>query len=145
MTTPTPEQVPAHQRRADALRRAAKAKRQAATRRAENAIRHLIKERQEINFRAVARAGGVSLDFLYANPELRGRIETLRAQQTAQPRPSIAPADSDGSIVHILTTKLRDERTARSEAVRDLERRLAAAHGEILRLRRVLHLHNVRT
>ncbi len=130
-------------RRAQALRRAAQSKREAATARAESAIRQLIKERQEINFRAVARAGGVSLDFLYANSELRGRIERLRAQQAARPTAPAAPVTSDGSIVHVLTARLRDERAARRTAERDLEQRIAAAQGEILRLRRIMQQHDI--
>ncbi len=136
--------ITASERRADALRRAAQAKRQAATARADTAIRQLIKDGKEINFRSVARAAQVSLDFLYANDDLRRRIEKLRAQQTARParEPAAATADHD-DIVHILTIKLRQERDARRTAVSDLETQLAAAHGELLRLRRLLHEHGV--
>ena len=95
----------AGERRADALRRAAQAKRQAAITRADTAIRKLVKNREEITFRSVARAAGVSLDFLYGNDDLRERIEKLRAQQTARParEPAAAAADHD-DIVHILTS-----------------------------------------
>jgi|SRR5208282_1386913 len=134
----------ASERRADALRRAAQAKRQAAIARADTAIRQLIKDSKQINFRSVARAAGVSLDFLYANDDLRHRIEKLRTQQTARPakEPAAPSADHD-DIVHILTTKLRQERDARRTAVGDLETQLAAAHGELLRLRRLLHEHGI--
>jgi Family of unknown function (DUF6262) len=136
----------AAQRRADALRRAAQAKRQAATARAETAIRKLVKNQQEISFRAVARVGGVSLDFLYANTDLRGRIEALRARHAAK-APALAaaqdPARADAGVVDALTAKLREERAARLAAIRDLEARLAASHGEILRLRRVLQQHGI--
>ncbi len=124
----------AAQRRADALRRAAQAKRQAATARAEAAIRQLVKNKQEINFRSVARTGAVSLDFLYANAGLRRRIESLRSQQAAQvPSRSIETGSRDpaGSVAQVLTAKLRDEQ------------RLAAAHGELLRLRRVMQQHGI--
>lgn len=136
----------AAQRRAAALRRAAQAKRQAATARAEGAIRQLIKNKQEINFRSVARAGGVSLDFLYANTGLRYRIESLRSQQATE-LPS-RPAEPDsrdhaGDIVQVLTAKLRQERAARRTIMDDLEQRLAAAHGELLRLRRVMEQHGL--
>jgi hypothetical protein len=134
----------AGERRAEALRRAAQAKRQAAITRAEAAIRQLTKDQQEINFRSVARAAGVSLDFLYANDDLRRRIEKLRAQQGRRPVPEPAPqAADDNDIVHILTAKLRQERDARRAAVQDLEQRLAVAHGEILRLRRRLQQHGI--
>lgn len=136
----------ASERRAEALRRAAQAKRQAAITRADTAIRKLIKDRDEINFRSVARAAGVSLDFLYANDDLRSRIEKLRTQQTARsaPQPAATAADHD-DIVHILTTKLRQERDARRTAVTDLETQIAAAHGELLRLRRLLNQHGITT
>jgi len=136
----------AAQRRADALRRAAQSKRQAATARADAAIRQLIKEKKDINFRSVARAAGVSLDFLYSNDGLRTRIGKLRAQQDRRPAPDPAPEDADGSdIVHILTSRLRQESDARRTAVSKLEEQLAAAHGELLRLRRLLHQHGVST
>jgi hypothetical protein len=143
-TTGTPA-TPA-ERRAGALRRAAQAKRQAATARAETAIRQLVKNKQEINFRSVARAGGVSIDFLYASADLRYRIESLRTQQAAHgplrpARPEIR--DPGESVIHVLTAKLREERAARHAVVQDLEQRLAAAHGELLRLRRVLQQHGL--
>ena len=142
---PTEPSSSAAQRRADALRRAAQAKRQAATARADTAIRKLVKTQQEISFRAVARTGGVSLDFLYANADMRRRIETLRARQAikapaAPTRPGTSQADG---VVDALTAKVREERAARRAAVRDLEERLAASHGEILRLRRVLQQHGI--
>ena len=136
----------AARRRADALRRAAQAKRQAATARAETAIRKLVKNQQEISVRAVARTGGVSLDFLYANAGLRGRIETLRARQAASAPAAPASASSsqaDAGMVDVLTGKLREERAARLTAVRDLEEKLAASHGEMLRLRRLLQQHGI--
>ena len=143
MTTTT---ATAGERRADALRQAAQAKRQAAVTRAETAIRKLIKDQQEINFRSVARAAGVSLDFLYSNDGLRTRIGKLRAQQDRRPAPDPAPEDADGSdIVHILTSRLRQESDARRTAVSKLEEQLAAAHGELLRLRRLLQQHGIST
>ena len=136
----------AAQRRADALRRAAQAKRQAATARAETAIRKLVKNQQEISFRAVARTGGVSLDFPYASADLRGRIEALRARQPARTPAAPAvpgPSQAGAGVVDALTARLREERATRLAAVRDLEDKLAAAHGEILRLRRVLQQHGI--
>jgi len=145
VSQPGPQQPgsSAAQRRADALRRAAQAKRQAATARAEAAIRKLVKNQQEISFRSVARAGAVSLDFLYANADLRGRIEALRAARIPAAPAGPGPSQTDGSIVDALTAKLRQERGTRLAAVRGLEDKLAASHGEILRLRRVLQQHGI--
>jgi hypothetical protein len=131
-------------RRAAALRQAAQAKRQDAVTRTETAIRALTKSQQDINFRSVARAGGVSLDFLYGNDDLRARIEKLRDQQKTRPAPDPGPGHADGSdIVHILTEKLRLERDTRRTTVSKLEEQLAAAHGELLRLRRLLQQHGI--
>jgi hypothetical protein len=132
------------ERRAAALRQAAQAKRQAAVTRTETAIRVLIKGKQDISFRSVARAAGVSLDFLYGNDDLRKRIEKLRDQQKTRPAPDPAPEHADTSdIVHILTEKLRRERDTRRTTVSQLEEQLAAAHGELLRLRRIVQQHGI--
>ncbi|MFD0271741.1 DUF6262 family protein [Streptomyces sp. NPDC127106] len=141
-----PETMPPPDRRIAALRQAAQDKHQQAVQRAEVGIRRLIKEGEEINFRAVARAAGVSLDFLYAHTDLRQRIETLRGQQRAEDRPPPqAPSTDDGTVIHTLTEALRRERTTHRERVQELEQRLAAAHGEILRLQRVIQAHNPRS
>jgi hypothetical protein len=140
------DQANAAARRAQALRQAAKDKQNNAVRRAEAGLRQLVKDGQEISFRAVARTGGISIDFLYTHPELRTRIEKLREQcHAAQPPTATTrePAASDGTVVHTLTAALRQERTAHRERVNDLEQRLAAAHGEILRLRRALNEHGL--
>ncbi|WP_063758847.1 DUF6262 family protein [Streptomyces sp. NRRL S-340] len=140
-----PEAVPPADRRIAALRQAAQDKHQQAVQRAEAGIRRLVKEGEEINFRAVARAAGVSLVFLHAHTDLRNRIETLRGQQRAENQSSLqAPSADDGAVIHPLTGPLRRERTTHRERVQELEQRLAAAHGEILRLQRVIQSHNPR-
>ena len=142
----TASTVTAGDRRAKALRQAAQARRQAAITRAETAIRKLIKDQQEINSRSVARAAGVSPDFLCTNDDLRQRIQKLRAQQQSQPVPAPAPQAADGNdIEHILTARLRHEQHAHRTAVGELEQQLAAAHGELLRLRRLLQQHAIST
>jgi hypothetical protein len=124
--------------RAEVLRQAAAAKRAAATARAEAGLRQLIKANADINFRAVAEAGGVSVDFLYRHRELRDRIELLRSRQQAKRSSSPAgeeeAAATNSQVVRSLTAKLRE---ARNEVV-DLKAQLAVAHGELLALRRQL-------
>lgn len=143
MTT-TARAAPAAERRAAALRKAARGKHAAATARAEAAIRQLVKEQQEITFRSVARTGQVSIDFLYGHVDLRARIERLRSQQTNTTTGARTHATStDSGIVHALTRRLRDEHARHVGIVGELERKLAAAHGEMLRLRRLLDQHGV--
>jgi hypothetical protein len=115
------------------LTRAAQTKRQDAIARAEAGLRTLIKSNAAVNFRSVAQAGRVSLDFLYRNDELRSRIEHLRAQQRpAQAHKQTSPPAEKSSVVASLTAKLRDAHTENLE----LRTQLAAAHGELLTLRR---------
>lgn len=142
---PAPEAIPteappdAAQRRATALRAAAR--RADAAQRADAGLRQLIKDGAEINFRSVARAGHVGLNFLYDHPDLRRRIEGLRAQQAAATPRRTPTSDGSGSgsgsnLLRALSAQLKAERASHHDHVRDLQARLAAAHEEILRLKR---------
>lgn len=129
-------------RRVSALRAAALAKRQAAVDRAEAGLRGMIKAGQPIEFRALARAAGVSVNFLYSHDELRTRVQQLRDQQDHQEQQLARPHDASGAthsaVVRGLTSKLTAERRRRLDEVGLLREQLAAAHGELLRLRRAL-------
>jgi len=123
----------------DNLRKAAQRKSQATSRRADTAIREMVKRGERITFRGVARTAGCSIDFVYSNPDIRARIEHLRAQQQGSPADG-APRDdarlSDSSIVRALTAQLAELKQRHYREVTDLRAALAAAHGEILTLRR---------
>src|SRR5712691_3035533 len=126
--------MPAEQDRIATLRQAAAAKRDAAVARAEAGIRALAKTGQPITFRAVAAAGGVSVDFLYRHPELRARIGRLRGHKPA-PAGHAAPdrpGDRASSVVATLTARLTELRRELAET----KAQLATAHGELLALRR---------
>lgn len=123
----------------DNLRAAAQRKSQATTKRAETALRTMIKNGQPITFRGVARAARCSIDFLYGNVELRRRIEHLRSQQQA--KPAAAPSNgssADSNVVRALAAQLAELRRRHREELDELRTALAAAHGENLELRRRL-------
>ena len=91
----------------------------------------------------MARAAGVSLEFLYNHPGLRSRIEQLRARQqtTAAPARPVAdrgPASQAGSVIRTLTAELTASKASHRAEVEQLRQALAAAHGENLLLRRRL-------
>jgi Family of unknown function (DUF6262) len=121
------------------MRAAAQRKHDAAMQRAEAGLLTLQADQAAITFRGLAKAAGVSADFLYRSP-LRGRIEQLRAEQQHQP-PSPSPIDagqssSQSSVVRALSATLTElKRHHRAEVTR-LEAALAAAQGENLELRR---------
>lgn len=124
-------------RRTAALTAAAKAKSQAKAHAADQAIRRLVKRGEPVTFQAVQREAGVSHAFLYANPELRGRIEQLRSQARPKPAPPAGPA-SDNTIIQALTSQISHLKKQHRDQTQALRAALEQAHGENLQLRREL-------
>lgn len=124
-------------RRVATLTAAAKAKSQAKTRSADQAIRALIKRGEPITFQAVQREAGVSHAFLYTHPELRSRIEHLRTQA----RPAVVQhrtSDTESTVVLALTNQIAQLKKQHRQHVQGLRDALEQAHGENLELRREL-------
>lgn len=124
-------------RRIAVLTAAAKAKSEAKTQAAEQGIRVLVKRGEPVTFQAVGREAGVSHAFLYGHPDLRGRIEHLRAQA----RPSSAsptPPSSESTLVLALTGQIDQLKKRHRQEVQALRAALEQAHGENLNLRREL-------
>ncbi|MGH3098876.1 MAG: DUF6262 family protein [Streptosporangiales bacterium] len=119
------------------LTAAAKNKSQAKTKAAEQAIRALVKRGQPVTFQAVQREAGVSHAFLYSHPELRGRIERLRAQARPAASPP-DPADAESSLVLALTTQIEQLKRQHRQELQAVRAALEQAHGENLELRREL-------
>jgi hypothetical protein len=119
------------------LTAAAKAKSEAKTRAAEQGIRALVKRGEPVTFQAVQREAGVSHAFLYNHPDLRGRIEHLRARARPNSAPSAA-ADSESTLVLALTAQINELQKRHRHDVQTLRDALEQAHGENLDLRREL-------
>jgi hypothetical protein len=95
-----------------------------------------VRDGARVNFRAVARVADCSPDFLYRTPALRERIEGLRATP-APDRPAPGGLDqSPSNVLRELAAQLADEKRRRRDEVAALKAALAAAHGELLALRR---------
>lgn len=124
-------------KRVAVLTAAARAKSQAKIKAAEQAIRALVKRGEPITFQAVQREAGVSHAFLYNNPDLRARIEHLRARPIPDPPPA-APADNESTLVLALTNQIDQIRKRHRQEVHALRAALEQAHGENLELRREL-------
>lgn len=122
-------------RRSAVLNAAAKAKSQAKTSAAEQAIRALVKRGEAVTFQAVCREAGVSHAFLYGNQDLRRRIQHLRDQ--ARPAPQ-QRADGPDTVVLTLTSQIDQLRKRHRDEVQALRTALEQAHGENLQLRREL-------
>jgi hypothetical protein len=123
--------------RTAALVAAAKAKSGKKTGDAEHAIRRLLKRGEPITFQAVGREAGVSHAFLYNHPDLRPRIERLRANN--QPaRTDTTPADPENTLVQALSLQITELKKRHRTEVQALRDALEQAHGENLELRREL-------
>jgi hypothetical protein len=124
----------------DNLRRAAAAKSSAAKARAEQGLREMIRRGDVITFRSLAQTAGVSLDFLYRNDGIRGRVEHQRAARPRREEPagSREQQDQPSSIVRTLTAQLADSKRRHREETAALRQALEQAHGENLILRRQL-------
>ncbi|HEY6815560.1 MAG TPA: DUF6262 family protein [Croceibacterium sp.] len=118
------------------LTAAATRKHHAALERASGALRDLDAAGQVINFQAVARAAGVSRQWLYQQPELRCEIERLRESrpQSASGVPSAQRA-SEASLRQRNRVLLDENARLRAENAQ-LKNELALAYGEQRRARR---------
>lgn len=127
----------------DHLRKATRSRSEAAEERSRTALSSLVKNGKPINFIAVARAAGVSTDFLYRHPELRSLIERHRTKGggAAGTVPEQTAASSTSSAVRALSTRLAQEQRAHRDEAAKLRKALEVAQGENLALRRRLARH----
>jgi Family of unknown function (DUF6262) len=123
------------------LRAAAHRKHQAAIARATTALDALERDGTPVTFRGLAKAAGVSVDFLYRSP-LRTRIEELRLQrESAPPAPrsvEVSETSKQSNVVRTLTAQIAELKQRHRVETDQPQAALAAAHGENLELRRQL-------
>lgn len=134
--SPTPAAI-------DALREHAHQRSLTARRAIEDAIRALRKGRQPVNVNAVARAAGVTRKTIYKHTDL---LERIRAHAKRPRSVNLQTAADDNAIVAALRHELATQRSRYEaeinqirEQLKDRERALAAAHGEIDRLKAQPH------
>lgn len=110
--------------------------------RADAALQALSTAGEPITFAAVARRANVSTDFLYNQPDLRTKIDELRAQRprrtAAGQRSEPAQPNSASAAVRALSSQLKDLKRRHAHEVGELRKALAVAQGENLALRRRL-------
>ena len=135
----------ARARRTAVLAAAARAKSEAKTAAADQAIRILASRGEPITFQAVMREADVSHAFLYTHPELRGHIEHLRAapnppsHAASTSAAAAAPDPPQDTIVLALTAQITALKKQHRQEVQALRAALEQAHGENLDLRRELN------
>lgn len=101
----------------------------------------MIASREPITFRGLAKAAGVSIDFLYRSP-LRARIEKLRSERdSAPPAPrsvEVSDTATQSDVVRTLTAQIAELKQRHRAETEHLQAALAAAQGENLELHRQL-------
>jgi hypothetical protein len=128
-------------RSAQALRDAAHRRREQAEKAVNRALREARKTNASITFTGLAAAAGVSTDFIYRHPRLRAQVEALRRVRGHTSAPPVIGEDAnaaESSLVRRLSQQLTELRRKHREETAELQRALAAAHGELLQLRRRL-------
>jgi hypothetical protein len=114
----------------DPLAAAAGRKRDDALARAGTALRDLDHAGAAINFQTVARAGRVSRQWLYQQPDLRREIEQLRrVGHAAAPGVPAAQRATEASLRQRLRSLFDENQRLRAETV-ELRAELALAYGE---------------
>lgn len=127
------------QRRAEALREAARGRTVRAEQAVEKGIRTLVKDGGRISFAAVARASGVSTKFLHQHPDLSSRIRQLRAQQGGLTETRHEESvTGESSVIAALRRQVREQAERHRVEVKDLrtrlieqERQIAALYGRL--------------
>ncbi len=112
------------------LAAAAERKREDALARATGALRELDDRGERIDFQAVARAAGVSRQWLYKQPQLRSEIERLREIRPSQEDGAVRSHErsSEASLRQRLQTLLDENQRLRAENTK-LTEELAISYG----------------
>ncbi|ELS03575.1 hypothetical protein Xen7305DRAFT_00032990 [Xenococcus sp. PCC 7305] len=118
------------ERNVDGLKKNAQKKRRAAFEKVDKAIQQLIRDGEKINFNSVAKASGVSKAWLYKEPEVKVRIEELRAKHSKKkisPKQKASDASKDAMIK---TLKVRIKKVDAEN--KGLKSQLEVVYGQLL-------------
>jgi Family of unknown function (DUF6262) len=118
-------------RNTSGIKLAADKKRQDAFERADKGIKQLIKDKRPINFESVAEVSNVTRAWLYKQPELRSRIESLREQQGTKQQLPPEQRASDKSKDAMIATLREQNKKLRAEIL-ELKQQIEVAYGQIL-------------
>lgn len=114
------------------IKKASQKRTRDAERKADAAIRDLLKHGADINFSSVARVGGVSTAFLHRHPELRARIHELGQQQrTVTEERHLNKAVGEGAVVAALRKRLRAQESAHDAEKKMLRARIKELEGQV--------------
>ncbi|WP_373455846.1 DUF6262 family protein [Paenibacillus sp. VTT E-133291] len=99
--------------------------------RVDESIRRLVKAKESINFNSVATDAGVSKATLYNNPEIRGRIESLRQQQAQVPTPKQIKREMDENNKDAIIASLKRKMKKLEDENKKLREQLDFSYAEV--------------
>jgi hypothetical protein len=117
-----------HERNTDGLVKHAHCKSQNTAQKVDEAIQHLVKNKEKVNFNSVSAESGVSKAYLYTHPDIRDRIETLRKQQEGLPSPKQVKREMTDASKDIVIA-------AKNKRIKELEEEVGRLKTELMHLR----------
>jgi hypothetical protein len=120
--------LPKHKRNIEGLRGHAIVKSETSAKRADDAIKRLLKQGARVNFNSVSQEGAISKAYLYKNPELRSRIEAIRKQQEGLSSPRQVKKEMTDASKDVIIA-------AKNKKIREQEAELKRLKEELLHLR----------
>ncbi|WP_035322547.1 DUF6262 family protein [Peribacillus kribbensis] len=111
-------------RNTNGLKQHAEIKKRLSLEKVEQAVQKMIKNKEKINFNAVADASGVSKSYLYKNEDVRERIVQLREQQEGLPSPKQMKTEMTNKSKDILMA-------AKNKKIKQLEEELLSIKEEL--------------
>lgn len=116
------------------LKSVAEERKREASGRADKAIRRLLMNRERLTFANVARQAGLSVAYLYKYPELKRRIQHLRAEQDARGTNKVKPPPASEKSKQVVVQHLK-QRIRELEAEREEQKeQIAALTGQVYEL-----------
>lgn len=123
--------------RVERLTAFAKSRTDAALERVRQGVADMNARGEAITFRGVHRSSGVSLDFLYRNPEAKALVSASRLSLPSTPSERDEHPTA-GTVERALAGRLRALEARHRSEVAELRSQLEIARGEVVALRRAL-------
>ncbi|MBT2681806.1 transposase [Bacillus sp. ISL-35] len=98
---------------------------------ANDALKRLVKINGNINFNSVANEAGVSKATLYNHPEIRDRIETLRQQQSCAPTLKQTKREMDENNKDAMINSLKRKINKLENENKQLREQLKVSYAEV--------------
>ena len=126
------------QTRIDHLKQAQASRKEDSLNRVNQAIKHLEKRKEKINFHTVAAQANVSVAYLYKYPEIKQRIAQIRNTQSSMPREELKSTSSKSQAK--ILTRFKERIQLLELENKELRRKNEALAGQVYRVHQLQEL-----